>query len=310
MRLRDESGISLVELMTSMVLSLIVLGAALSIGTSAVRHRESTERHNDAQQQARTGLERIARQLRNLASPTDLVDPTKNKPMSVERNDRYDLVFRTVEDVNGSTAANPTGVKRVRYCLDSTTPEKGVLWRQEQTPDQVAASPTPPPPSSCPGPQWNSERVVAQNVVNRINGQDRPLWVFAADGRLLTYNRPEDLPDATRIEARLWIDPTPNTLESETPLSTSILLRNQNREPVALFSSSLSGRTVQLNGSASNDPENEQLTYEWFEGDTKIGDGLVFSVSYAAAGSHTYTLRVTDQAGLQGVSQPQTVVVS
>jgi type II secretory pathway pseudopilin PulG len=310
--MRRQAGYTLVELMIGMTLSLLLITVSLMIGTNAIKNRDAVERQNEAQQQARLAVDRIARQLRNLASPTDLVDPTKNQPLSVERNGRYDLVFRTVEDVGGATSNNPTGVKRVRYCLDASNPSASKVWRQEQPPSAVASGSGPPADLNCPGTGWTSRRIVAEHVVNRYGGQDRPLWSYLTDGRELAYDAPGDLPSTTRVETRLFVDITPGYRETETALSSSVLLRNQNRAPTADFTVSLSGRTVQLNGSASKDPENERLTYEWFDGDTKIpgADGIVFTITYPGPGTHQYWLRVSDVAGLTGTSEKKTVVVS
>jgi len=62
---------------------------------------------------------------------------------------------------------------------------------------------------------------------------------------------------------------------------------------------------VVLNGSASADPEGEQLDYTWKEGSNKLGTGIVFDWGPASTGSHTITLEVRDPAGQLGTtSQP------
>ncbi len=57
------------------------------------------------------------------------------------------------------------------------------------------------------------------------------------------------------------------------------------------------GGTVTLDASASTDPENNITTYEWFEGMTLLGSGVSIA-PLLSLGSHTVTLKVTDQGTL------------
>jgi hypothetical protein len=50
---------------------------------------------------------------------------------------------------------------------------------------------------------------------------------------------------------------------------------------------------VTLNGSASTDQENDPLTYQWREGVTVLGTGVILNTSLTF-GPHTITLKVTD----------------
>ena len=90
-----------------------------------------------------------------------------------------------------------------------------------------------------------------------------------------------------------------------------MILRNQNREPVSEFTLTVtnptsSPRLLQLNGSASSDPEGQALDYVWYiDGVAITTKGIVVQIS-VAAGTHTFVLKVTDPAGLQGVSATQT----
>ena len=90
-----------------------------------------------------------------------------------------------------------------------------------------------------------------------------------------------------------------------------------NRLPTASFTTTpaapVSGSVVQFDGSASSDPEDALTTYEWdFDGD---GDydattgAATTSHAYAAAGTYTARLRVTDAHGGQAVTT-RTVTVA
>ena len=74
-----------------------------------------------AQDSARTSADRIVRDLRNLASPTIA------QPQAVDKASDYDFVFQTVDSVGPNTGANAANIKRVRWCLDQSTPEREAL---------------------------------------------------------------------------------------------------------------------------------------------------------------------------------------
>ena len=112
------------------------------------------------------------------------------------------------------------------------------------------------------------------------------------------------------MRVSLWIDVNPGTTPAETHVESGIFLRNQNQAPAASFQWSPGGAGhVVLNGSASADPEGQQLIYTWKEGSTKLGEGVVFDWGPASAGAHSITLEVRDPAGQLG-STSQTVTVS
>ncbi|MBA3407410.1 MAG: prepilin-type N-terminal cleavage/methylation domain-containing protein, partial [Solirubrobacterales bacterium] len=82
---RDQSGFTVIELAVAASISLVILGATMTLLVSMMKGRQVTARHNDAQQQARQGVDRLARQLRNLASPADVITTTTIQPKSVDR---------------------------------------------------------------------------------------------------------------------------------------------------------------------------------------------------------------------------------
>ena len=82
----------------------------------------------------------------------------------------------------------------------------------------------------------------------------------------------------------------------------------ENRAPSASFTSSTSGLTVSVNGSASSDPDGDPLTYAWTFGDGASATGATASRTYAAAGTYTVTLTVNDgRGGTHSTSQVVTV---
>jgi hypothetical protein len=112
------------------------------------------------------------------------------------------------------------------------------------------------------------------------------------------------------VRISLWIDVNPGKPPTETHVESGVFLRNQNQAPNASFQWSPGGAGhVVLNGSASDDPEGQQLIYTWKEGSTKLGEGVVFDWGPASTGTHTITLEVRDPAGQLGTSS-QAVTVS
>lgn len=293
--LADESGFSLVELLAGIAIFAVVLGATLTALETFVSGVEQNQRRNDTQQQARVALDRMARELRNLASPTP------NQPQAVDKAGAYDLVFQTVDPAQPSGGENAANVRRLRYCLDTSDPRSGVIWMQVQTWTQ-STTPVVPSTASCPDPDpgWASRQTVTNNVVNRINGQDRPVWAYNA----------ATTPDVSFIRTTVRLDRDPGHAPGESSLATGVFLRNQNRPPVAAFTATITGnRHVLLNGSPSSDPEGQPLTYTWYDGATQVGSGITYDYVAPAAGARTLSLRVSDPGGLLADAPAQTVSV-
>jgi type II secretory pathway component PulJ len=307
-RLRDERGITLIELLVGMVVSLIIFGATLSVAVAMNNGAKRNADHNEAQDKARTYMDRLARQLRNLASPSIFTDDYQAQPYAVDSAGPYDIVFRVVDDKRPGGSLNNANVKRVRYCLKATDPARGVLYQQEQTwADRASnAPPAIPSLSACPGPGWTTTKVMTEHVVNRVGGQNRPMFVYNA----------ADLQRISQIHADLYVDPTPGRAPVETRLGSGVTLRNQNRVPVARLAVDQAGSQLVLNGSASEDPEGMPLTYQWYmdpptplpncdatpKPTSCVGQGVVVNAPLTA-GSHRIVLVVKDPAGLPAVAE-------
>ncbi len=84
---------------------------------------------------------------------------------------------------------------------------------------------------------------------------------------------------------------------------------NQNQPPIAVAAATPTNGsaplTVAFDGTASNDPDGDVLTYAWdLDGDGAFDDGAASTASftYAQPGTYTATLRVTDPSGATGTS--------
>lgn len=70
-----------------------------------------------------------------------------------------------------------------------------------------------------------------------------------------------------------------------------------NQPPGAAFTSTVAGMTVTVDGSGSSDPDGSVVSYQWEFGDGAKASGAKQSHTYAAAGTYSVALTVTDNAG-------------
>jgi prepilin-type N-terminal cleavage/methylation domain-containing protein len=311
-RLRDERGVTLIELLVASTIALVIFAATLAVFTTMVRGERRATQHNDAQDRARVYTDRLARDLRNLASPSIFTASYQARPRALDVATGYDLVFRSIDDVRPAGTLNEANVKRVRYCLNSSDPDRGVLYRQQQRWTDRASDDPPAMPSldACPGSGWSTTGRVTDAVVNRAGGQDRALFVFDSVDPLRV----------SRIRTDLFVDPTPGRSPAEARTTTAVTLRNQNRVPTAGFDVRVTDavqRRVILNGSASEDPEGMPLTFQWYldppstlpdcsatpKPASCVDTGVVTDLTIPTPGSHQIVLLVRDPADLSATAE-------
>jgi type II secretory pathway pseudopilin PulG len=300
-RARSQDGFTVVELLVVMFLSIIMLSAVLLTFESFVTRTDRNARLNESQAATRQTIDQLARDLRNLASPSP------EKPQAIDSAAPYDLIFQTVNPVGG-TSANKTNVQRVRYCLDAPASGDATLWAQTQTWTTLTPAAMPALtgcPSTAAG--WGAGRALVRGVTNRTGS--RPLFLYNAAIKT----------DITAIATQLW---SRNPKDSEPRvglLRTQVYLRNQNQAPIASFTPTTTGSGhVLLNGSSSTDTEEDELRYDWYLGSAPdcragtppapTGSGVVYDMN-AGQGNRTITLIVYDSAGLC-TSQTRSVFVT
>ena len=279
----------LTDLMVSMTIMLVVFGATLAAFNGFERTSRANQIQNQAQDEVRVGIDRLARELRN---------------SWIEKADDYDLVGQSVDGTLPETG-NTRRRERVRYCLDSSNPDAARLWRQIQTwtePPTPAMAPT----DACPATGWNSSALVSEHVVNRRGGAARPVFLYDATAPA----------DVREVRAQLFVDVEPESRPAESKLLSGVYLRNRNREPRASFTATPSKvGYILLNGSFSSDPDEDALAYVWSDGGAEIAGAKLSTIGPVAqygpltSGSeHQISLVVRDPAGLEHGASPQSVV--
>jgi type II secretory pathway pseudopilin PulG len=300
---REESGFTLVELLTSMGIMIIVFGATLT--TLQVFGATTTRNQNilQAQDEARLALGRMARELRNASAyATDTPQPS-----AVVRAAPWDLIMQTVNPRPGGAGnGNTLNLMRVRYCLDTST---RTLWRQWQT-WTSATSPAVISDSACPSAGWGASNKSAVSG-DIVNGGARRVFTYNSGNPGDVNESPPALQDITTVRIALWVDLDPGKGASESQHHTGVFLRNENRRPVADCTAAATGnRHVSLNGSHSSDPEGGQLTYAWADGSTSIAaTGSLVTYVAPTTGPHTFTVTVTDPGGFSSSSPCQVDVL-
>jgi type II secretory pathway pseudopilin PulG len=298
MRGRDESGLTLVELLVALALSTVVFSAVL--GSLAIFQTDSRydQLRNETQDNARSAIDGMSQELRNVAAPSaGAAGALEGQPGS------YNIVFETVSSGQVFGGQNASNQMRVRYCLDASTPTNETLWRQTQT-WTTSTAPAIPSTASCPSSEWGNQRALVSNLTNEINGQNRPLLVY---GPTATTD-PTQI-RSVRVDLFINLNPTQKR-PGESELSDGIYLRNALSPPVASFTLFQQRAKAQLNASTSSDPNGQALSYQWFLDGSAISGATTqqYETAELSKVSHTFKLTVTDTAGLSS-STEQTVTI-
>jgi type II secretory pathway component PulJ len=285
-----DAGFTLVEVLIVSLLMIVVLGASLTAINSFRSNVETNSRQNESQDEARRAIDQLARELRNLASPTN------EQPEAVKRAEASDLIVQSVADVRPAGSQNVRNAQYVRYCYDSVG-SRVVRQRRTWT---SATDPGYPTGTACPASGWERTEVAAVDVVN-------------ATRALFTFNSATPT-EISEIHSSLYVDVNPGRRPKEAAISTTVFLRNQNRTPIARFTAAATANgKILLNGSESQDPEEKGLRYLWFDSAVSTtverGQGIVYEYTPPALGARTLYLIVKDPADLESQAPPQTVCV-
>ncbi|MGO4595346.1 PKD domain-containing protein [Leifsonia sp. 2TAF2] len=83
-----------------------------------------------------------------------------------------------------------------------------------------------------------------------------------------------------------------------------------NQPPTASFTAGVNGLAVAVDASASSDPDGTIASYAWTFGDGGTASGVSAGHTYAAAGTYTITLKVTDNVGGTATTTRQVTVAA
>lgn len=277
MRRGQRGEVSLMSVLVAATLMIVVLGASLNVFEGFIAKAEDANLRVESEDAARAATDRVARNLRNIASPTT------TEPRAVDRLSSTDIIFKTVNSNGPSTAGNQTNTQRVRYCLDGNR-----KLRQETQRWAGSGIPAVPPSTGCPGSGWDDSRTIATGIVNT----SVPVFTFDS----------ADPVSVSIVHVDLQVDTDLVRLPGPTRLSTGVYLRNQNRRPSADFSVTRQGAAFVLNGSASTDLDSDPLQYSWVVDDVPVGFGITYThtpaPAWAPGSVHQVILRVSDPGDL------------
>lgn len=291
MGVRGESGLSLIELLVTMAISIVVFGATLTALDVFQTNNLNAQLRNETQDNARNAVDRLSRQLRSVAAKST------GAPGALEVAKPYSIVFQTI-DPSQVTAGNPTNAMRVRYCLNNSNPNNEILWTQVKRWKAESEAPL-PTGAGCPnlnGSEWESSTQLVQHVTNRIGGRtSQPLFAYPASS----------VEQIASVEVNLLIDLNPGRRPGETQLTSGISLRNANRPPIASFTATKINGFVRLNASESLDPDGLALTYKWWKDGAQLSSTAqeYNTPAKETNGTHTYRLEVRDPGGLSNETE-------
>jgi prepilin-type N-terminal cleavage/methylation domain-containing protein len=294
---RREAGFTLVELLVTMTISFIVFGATLSVLQVFQTDSHLDQQRLETQDNARNAIDRLARELRNVAAPS----PTYLG--ALELAEPNSLTFETIDSTHTWGGENVANAIRVRYCLDDSNPSNEVVWRQVMS---WTGKEGPPLPSAttCPdlnASDWNNSAQLVQHVTNRNGGQTRALFAYGPPGAT-------EVAKIVSVEPNVYIDLNPgHARPGESQLTSSITLRNTNRQPAAAFTATESGplRAVILNASESSDPGGLALSYKWWDNSTLLPSSAqkYVTAKNTLGSTHTFKLEVTNPGGLSNSTE-------
>jgi prepilin-type N-terminal cleavage/methylation domain-containing protein len=297
--LSKDDGFTLLEMLAAMSILIVVFGATLALLEVFQQDTRVHQLRNETQDNVRSTIDALARQLRNGAAPSTLT------PGALEKAGNYSIVFQTLEpSTTGVKGENAYNAVRVRYCLNNAVPSNEVLWKQTET---WATSSAPPLPTAgtCPDlPDYETSSQVAQHIVNRIGGRKRPLFTYGPASW-------SSVSQITSVIPNIFIDLNPGEQPGESQLTSAIDLRNENQPPAASFTAvELGSGIVQLNASQSTDPDGLALAYKWWDNGEQLNatSQEAETKTLELGTTHTFKLEVAAPSGLASTATVALVI--
>ena len=98
--------------------------------------------------------------------------------------------------------------------------------------------------------------------------------------------------------------------EATTPPPVEPPITPENQAPTASFTSACTNLACTFDGSGSSDADGSIVGYDWVFGDGSTAAGVQVSHTYAAAGTYSVSLTVTDDGGLDGMTAQSVTVTA
>jgi prepilin-type N-terminal cleavage/methylation domain-containing protein len=305
--IRSQQGFTLIELLVTMAIATIVFGATLSVLDVFQKDNRLDQQRLETQDNARNAIDRLARELRNVAAPS----PSYLGALEVAEPNS--LTFETIDSTHVWGGKNTANAIRVRYCLDDSKPSNEIVWRQVMSWTKTEEAPPLPTAKTCEPehePAWSSYTQLVQHVTNRIGGRTtRPFFTYGPTGV-------SEVSKIVSVEPALYLDVAPGTRQlcgvtheescTETQLTSGISLRNANRQPIAAFTAVERGQgQITLNASESNDPGGLALTYKWWNNGTLLSTTAqkYETTAFVKGTLQTFKLEVTNPGGLSNTAE-------
>jgi PKD repeat protein len=178
---------------------------------------------------------------------------------------------------------------------------------------------TSPPPNTPP----NASFTVAQNdlTVNVQSTSSDPdpggsivatSWAFGDGASSTNTAATHTYTTAGTYQITLTVKDNSDATSSKTTSVMVTAAPTPNKAPTAAFTSSVSGLTASLNASGSSDSDGTITRYAWDYGDatTAVTPGSTATHDYAAAGTYTVKLTVTDNGGATATASHDVTVSS
>jgi prepilin-type N-terminal cleavage/methylation domain-containing protein len=286
--LKDQSGVTLTELLVSILLGGIIFGAAVTTFVTFLNVSTKSEDQQRAQDTARSTVSVLAGHIRN-AMTTSATGAAINSSSS-----GFDLILLVpMPGTTTSPTTNPRGLKHVRYCVENRGTKNDTIWFQTSTYNSSTAA-NPPSISSCPSQGWTTKQRAFDHIINRIMPGQPPLFTYNTDTATP--------PNIVSVDIHPIVDWAPNRDHRETDLRTTVNLRNLNRAPTASMTcQGLTNGHALCDASSSKDPDGQPLTYAWkMNGTTLTGESTyrIDKFPLTSKAVYSFQLTVTDTAGV------------
>lgn len=279
---RDERGVTLTELVAAMGVAVVLFGAAVTTFVTFLSTSSKADQETQAQDAARSTVERLTSQLRNAAT----TGATGTQP--IQSVSDFDLVFLAPANGITASATNPRGLAYHRYCLGNASNKDEVLWHQTAA-YHSTTQPTAPSTFKCPDVAWPNKMRLVEHLTNR-SAPAVPLFVPTTVSG-----------EVTRVAINARVDWNADVRPQATELRSEASFRNLNRGPTASMTcQGLANGHAICDASASSDPDGHALSFAWkLNGSTLTGE-KTYRLDYSPlskGAQPTITVTVTDSGG-------------